>query len=127
MGVIFIPGKCFVDVEEDEYEKGCTGSFCNSWDFDVHGVYKDKESLIEAINKSTCLDVRELYFMEGSIRFSVMVDADNTPPSECQFERWEKGEEKLYAAYGYMSVLYLPDFPHDMTEEEAVSFGLSLE
>lgn len=127
MGAIFIPGKCFVDVEEDAYEKGCTGLICNSWDFDVHGVYKDKESLIEAINNSACLDVKELYFMDGSIRFSVMVDVDNTPPSGCQFERWKKGEEKLYAAYGYMSALYLPDFPHDMTEEEAVSFGLNFE
>lgn len=127
MGVIYIPGKCVVDVEEDSYKDGCTGNYCNQWDFDMAGTYPDKESLINRINEKAYLDVKDVYFYDGSIRFSVMVDVENTPPSESQYEAWKKGEEKLYVADGFMTALFLPDFPHDMTEEEAKSFGIETE
>lgn len=127
MGVIYIPGKCFVDVEEDSYTEGCTGNYCNQWDFDMTGTYPDKESLIRYINEQAYLDVKDVFFYDGCIRFSVMVDDENTPPSERQLEAWKRGEEKLYVADGFMTALFLPDIPHDMTEEEAESFGIEVE
>ena len=126
MGVIYIPGKCSVDITEDDYEEGALG-YVNQWDFDMQGCYPDKKSLIDHINQQAYLDVKDVTFFDGSIRFSVMVDNDNTPPTESQYERWKKGEEKLYIADGFMTALFLPDFPHDMTEEEAKSFGIEIE
>ena len=47
----------------------------------------------------------------------IMVDVDNTTPTESQYERWKKGEEDLFIADGYIPACYLPDLPYEMTDE----------
>lgn len=127
MGYIYIPGKVFVDITLDDYEKGAL-DFVNQWDFTLGGqMFPDKKSLIDAINDAAFLDVADVTFYDGNIRFSVMVDNDNNPPSHKQVEAWKRGEEKLYIADGFMSAMFIPDLPQDMTEEQAKSFGIEVE
>ena len=92
-------------------------------------MFENLQEFIDTLNKDTCLGIKEedISFFEGSIRFSVMVDTDNTTPSESQIERWKKGEEDLFIADGYIPACYLPAPPVEMTDEQAKEFGLRIE
>ena len=122
--------KGYVDVTKDDYENGADASPCNCWDFSLsEHMFENLQEFIDTLNKDTCLDIKEedIIFFEGAIRFSVMVDTDNTPPSETQFERWKQGKETLYIADGYIPACYLPDLPQEMTDEQAKDFGFRIE
>ena len=122
--------KGYVDVTKDDYEHGAEISPCNCWDFSLSRyVFGNLQELIDTLNKDTCLDIKEddISFFEGTIRFSVVVDNDNTTPSEAQFERWKQGKETLYIADGYISACYIPALPVEMTDGQARDFGFRIE
>lgn len=125
--MLFIDGKVNVEVTLDDYEKGAL-DYVNGWDFSLKKHYfSSVQELMDEINRCAGLDVTELTFYEGSVRFSVMVDNDNTPPSDSQFEAWKRGEEKLYIADGFMRAEYIPSAPSEMTDAQAREFGLTVE
>ena len=125
--MLFIVGKVNVEVTLDDYEKGAL-DYVNGWDFSLKKHYfSSVQELMDEINRCAGLDVTELTFYEGSVRFSVMVDNDNTPPSDSQFEAWKRGEEKLYIADGFMRAEYIPSAPSEMTDAQAREFGLTVE
>jgi hypothetical protein len=122
--------KCYIDVTKDDYENGADISPCNCWDFSLsEHMFENLREFIDTLNKDTGLEIKEedISFFEGSIRFSVMVDVDNTTPSERQYELWKQGKETLYIADGYIPACYLPDLPEEMTDEQAKDFGLRIE
>ena len=122
--------KCFVDITEDDYEKGAEMQSCNQWDFTLkEHVFENMQEFIDTVNEAVYLDLKEddFTFFEGAIRFSVMVDVDNDRASEYQIELWKKGEIKLYIADGFIPACYLPDLPHEMTDDEAKDFGFTVE
>lgn len=125
--MLYIRGKVQVEVTLDDYEKGAL-DYVNSWDFSLEKNYfSSVQELVDEINRCSCLDVTEVYFMDGTIRFSVMVDNDNIPPSASQVEAWKRGEEKLYIADGIMCAEYIPAAPSEMTDAQARDFGLAVE
>lgn len=120
----------FVDITEDDYEKGADIQSCNSWDFELkEHIFENKQEFFDAVENAVNLNLTEedFTFFEGSVRFSVMVDVDNDRATELDLELFKKGERKLYIADGYIPVCYLPDLPHEMTDEEAEEFGLKIE
>lgn len=125
--MLYIRGKVQVEVTLDDYEKGAL-DYVNGWDFSLgKRMFSSVQELLDEINRCSCLDVTEVTFCDGSIRFSVMVDNDNTPPSDSQIEAWKRGEEKLYIADGYMAAEYIPSAPSEMTDAQARDFGLTVE
>lgn len=125
--MLFIDGKVNVEVTLDDYEKGAL-DYVNGWDFSLgKRMFSSVQELLDELNRRAYLNVTEVYFMDGSIRFSVMVDNDNTPPSDSQVEAWKRGEEKLYIADGYMQACYIPAAPSEMTDAQAREFGLTVE
>lgn len=122
--------KAYVDVTKDSYEHGADASPCNCWDFSLsEHIFENLQEFIDMLKKDTGLEIKEddVSFFEGSITFSVMVDIDNTTPSESQLERWRKGEEDLFIADGCIPACYLPDLPQEMTDEQAEEFGFIIE
>lgn len=126
--MILVLGKGYVDTEVDDWEKGCIGEFGASWDFDVRGIYESLDGLKEAVRKASYLDLDDgaFSFYDGSLRFSVTVDVDNTVASEAQIEAWRKGEEKLWLADGCVPLRVINERPHEMTDEEAEALGLEV-
>lgn len=125
---VLVLGKGYVDTEVDDYEKGCTGEFGVSWDFDARGVYDSLDGLMEAVRKATYWSLPDdaFSFYDGSLRFSATVDVDNTIASDAQVEAWRKGEEKLWVADGRVPLCVCPGEPHEMTDDEAEALGLGI-
>ena len=115
-----------VEVYEDEYDRGA-GQYVNSWSIDVIGEYSSIESLIYNIANTVYAfsdDINDYYFLDGALHTSAVVNNDNEEPTEDEWNRWKAGEEKLYFAD-----LWIPlgvGSIHEMTEDEAEAFGLSL-
>lgn len=125
---IIVKSKGYVDVTLDDYENGALDQV-NSWDFDVRGTYSTAQELIDAIANATYVfsnKIDDYYFMDGSIRTSAEVDADNDVPSDAQYEAWKRGEENLFIADLYLSI-EVGSESHEMTDEEAESFGFNVE
>jgi len=122
--------KIYVDVTRDDYEHGAETYPCRSWDFSLsEHMFENLQEFIDTLKKDTGLEIKEddISFFEGGIRFSVMVDAIDTTPTELQYEGWKKGEVSLYIADGYIPACYLPDLPVEMTDEQAKDFGFRIE
>lgn len=122
--------KAYVDVTKDDYEKGADTSPCNCWDFSLsEHMFENLQEFIDTLKKDTGLDIKEddVSFFENAIRFSVMVDIDNTTPSEKQYELWRQGKETLFIADGFIPACYVPDLPQEMTDEQAEEFGFRIE
>lgn len=126
--VILVLGKGYVDTEVDDYEKGCTGEYGASWDFDARGIYESLDELMNAVRKATYLDMNDgaFSFYDGSLRFSVTVNVDNCLASENEIEAWRKGNEKLWVADGWVPLCVINESPHEMTDGEAEALGLEL-
>lgn len=125
--MLCINGTVRVEVILDDYEKGAL-DYVNGWDFSLGKPYFNSvQELLDELNRCSGLNVTEVYFWDGTIRFSVMVDNDNTPPSDSQVEAWKRGEEKLYIADGLMCAEYIPAAPSEMTDAQARAFGLTVE
>ena len=124
---IIVKSKAFVDITVDDYEQGAL-DMVNSWDFDVRGEYDTIQELIDRIANESYIfsdNIADYYYMDGRIGTSAMVDADNSVPTEDQYEAWKRGEETLYIADLYLP-LEVGGGSHEMTEEEAEAFGLAL-
>ena len=124
---ILVRSNAFVDIMEDDYEQGATGSYINQWDFDVRGEYDSAQALVDAIEKNSYVfsnNLQDYYVLDGALHTSAMVDNDNEIPSDSQIEAWKRGEETLYIAEMYLSLEI--GAVHDMTDDEAESFGFSL-
>ena len=124
---IIVKSKAYVDIAVDDYEQGAL-NLVNSWDFDVRGEYDTLQELIDRIADESYIfsnNIADYYYMDGRIGTSAMVDADNSVPTDGQYEAWKRGEENLYIADLYLS-LEVGGGSHEMTEEEAEAFGLAL-
>ena len=124
---IIIKSKAYVDVSVDDYEQG-VGEYVNQWDFDVRGEYNTIQELIDRIANESYVfskNIGDYVYLDGSLQTSATVDAENYTPSESQFEAWKNGEETLYIADMYLP-LEVGGGSHEMTEEEAQAFGLSV-
>jgi len=124
---IIIDSKAYVDVTEDDFEQGEVGPYVNSWEFDVRGEYNSIGELVRAISENSYVfseDVGDYYYMDGSIRTSATVDVDNSKPTDAQIDAWQRGEEKLYVADMYLDIKV--GTVHEMTEDEARDFGISI-
>ena len=124
---ILVRSNAFVNIMEDDYEQGATGSYINQWDFDVRGEYDSAQALVDAIEKNSYVfsnNLQDYYVLDGALQTSATVDNDNEIPSDSQIEAWRRGEETLYIADMYLSLEI--GAVHDMTGDEAESFGFSL-
>ena len=124
---IIVKSEAFVDITVDDYEQGAL-NMVNSWDFDVRGEYDTLQELIDRIADESYVfsnNIADYYYMDGRIGTSAMVDADNSVPTDDQYEAWKRGEETLYIADLYLP-LEVGGGSHEMTEEEAEAFGLAL-
>ena len=124
---IIVQSKAYVEVYEDDWEQG-EGKYVNGWDFDISGEYNSIDAIISQISSTVYAfsdNKAEYYFMDGSLRTSATVNNDNEPPTEAEKKRWMQGQEMMYTAY-----LMLPlgvGSIHEMTDEEAEAYGLTVE
>ena len=125
MSKIFVNDKGFVDVNEDDYTRG-EGDHVNSWDFDIRGQYDSINDLLNALNKELYWDIKldDVYFLDGYLQGSAEVDVNNELADERDFEAFKNGEVDWYIA-SFWVPLKIGDI-HDMTEEEAESFGIPI-
>lgn len=124
---IIVQSKAVVEVYEDDWEQG-EGKYVNGWEFDISGEYNSIDAVISQISNTVFAfsdNKADYYFMDGALRTSATVNNDNETPSEAEKERWMQGQEMMYTAYLY---LYLGvGSIHEMTDEEAEAYGLTVE
>ena len=124
---IVVKSKAYAEVYEDSYEQG-EGDYVNTWDLDVRGTYKTFQELIDAIeNQSYCFtsDPKNYVFLDGTIQTDAIVDEDNDEPNSRQLDAWKRGEYTLYVARLVLPV-EVGMASHEMTEDEAEMFGISI-
>lgn len=124
---IIVQSKAVVEVYEDDWEQG-EGKYVNGWEFDISGEYNSIDAVISQISNTVFAfsdNKADYYFMDGALRTSATVNNDNETPSEAEMERWMQGQEMMYTAYLY---LYLGvGSIHEMTDEEAEAYGITVE
>lgn len=123
---IIIDRSGFVEVYEDSYERG-EGDFANEWDFDIEGTYNTIQVVIDEIANSTGAtnDPNDYVFIDGRIDTDMEQNANGDYPSDEEFEAWKRGELQLYVAHIGVP-LKVGASIHEMTEDEAEAFGLSV-
>lgn len=124
---IYVPSYCYVDVVVDDYEQG-EGEQVNSWTFQVADGFQTAQELINDIAASSGIfsnDINDYVVLDSSLQTSAFVNADNDIPTESEVEAWKRGELELYSAHLWVR-LQVGSATHDMTEDEAEAFGLSV-
>lgn len=125
--VILVQSNAYVEVSEDDYEQG-VGRNVNTWEFDVSGQYSSAQELVDAIAaKSYCFSnkLEDYYFMDDHLTTSAEVDDDNLPVDDRDFDAFKSGEVNWYIADMYLQLTVVSE-PHEMTPDEAESFGFNL-
>ena len=122
---IYVDGKAVVDVYEDDYNEG-EGDYVNGWDFDIRGAYDTIQQLVNKLAEYGFSENPDDYvFLDGTIQSDAFQDADGMEPSDADIEAWKRGEIQLYNAHLVLP-LGVGSAIHQMTEEEAEAFGLSV-
>lgn len=113
------------DVHEDDWEEG-EGDYVNGWNGRLNGSFATKEELYKAIEKEIYLPVNDqtCEFYDGKLCLSWTVNVDNEEPTEEEYEDWKRGEETMYILDMFIP-LEVGSATHDMSDEEAESFGLN--
>lgn len=120
-----------VEVSEDSYNEGEL-DYVNSWTIDslVGKTFNNVDELIKAINNAEWVfsdNKSDYVYIDSRIDTDATVNVDNEEPSEYEYEAWKRGELMLYNAHLMVGVTMVPTgLEHDMTEEEAESFGLDI-
>lgn len=124
---IYVPSYCYVDVMVDSYEQG-EGEQVNSWTFQVADGFRTAQELIDDIAESSGIfsnDINDYVVLDSSLQTDATVNAENDIPTEEELEAWKRGELELYVAHLWVG-LQVGSKTHDMTEDEAEAFGLSV-
>lgn len=124
---IYVPSYCYVDVMVYSYEQG-EGEQVNSWTFQVADGFRTAQELIDDIAKSSGIfsnDINDYVVLDSSLQTNATVNAENDIPTEEELEAWKRGELELYVAHLWVR-LQVGSKTHDMTEDEAEAFGLSV-
>lgn len=124
---IYVPSYCYVDVMVDSYEQG-EGEQVNSWTFQVADGFRTAQELIDDIAESSGIfsnDINDYVVLDSSLQTDATVNAENGIPTEEELEAWKRGELELYTAHLWVR-LQVGSKTHDMTEDEAEAFGLSV-
>lgn len=124
---IYVQGPCYVDVAVDDYEKGEL-NHVNSWEFDIADGFKTAQELVDDIAESSYIfsnDINDYVVLDSSLQTDALVNAENELPSDDEVERWKRGELELYIAHLWVK-LKVGVATHDMTDDEAEKFGLSV-
>lgn len=124
---IYVPSYCYVDVLVDSYEQG-EGEQVNSWTFQVADGFQSAQELINDIADSSGIfsdDINDYVVLDSSLQTDATVNAENEIPTEEELEAWKRGELELYVAHLWVR-LQVGSKTHDMTEDEAEAFGLSV-
>lgn len=120
-----------VEVDEDSYEEGEL-DYVNSWSIDsLKGkTFDNVDELVQAINRAEWVfsaDKSDYVYIDGRIDTDAAVNVDNVEPSKDEYEAWKRGELMLYNAHLMVGVTMVPaGMDHEMTPEEAESFGLEV-
>lgn len=124
---IYVPSYCYVDVMVDSYEQG-EGEQVNSWTFQVADGFRTAQELIDDIAESSGIfsnDINDYVVLDSSLQTDATVNAENDIPTEEELEAWKRGELELYVAHLWVR-LQVGSATHDITDEEAEAFGLSV-
>lgn len=124
---IYVPSYCYVDVMVDSYEQG-EGEQVNSWTFQVDDAYSSGQALINSIADASGIfsdNIDDYVVLDSSLQTDVTVNAYNEIPTEEELEAWKRGELELYVAHLWVR-LQVGSATHDITDEEAEAFGLSI-
>lgn len=123
---ILVRSKAYVDITEDNYEHGASIGVVNQWAFDIRGEYGSMQDLIDDIHRVSYQvfsdNIDDYSFSDGALRTSAMVNNENDVPTDEEYEEFKRGEITLYIAD-----MWLPlevGSVHDMTDDEAESFGI---
>lgn len=120
-----------VEVTEDSYSDGEL-DYVNSWSIDsLKGkTFDNADELIKAINDAEWIfsdNKSDYVYIDSRIDTDATVNVDNEKPSDYEYEAWTHDELMLYNAHLMVGVTMVPSgLEHDMTEEEAESFGLAI-
>lgn len=125
---IYVPSMCYVDVMVDNYEQG-EGEQVNSWDFSVSSEpYNSAQELIDDIARHSGIfsnNIADYVVLDGSLQTDAEVTVDNEIPTDADYEAWKRGELELFVAHLWVN-LQVGAETHDITDDEAEGFGLSV-
>lgn len=125
---IYVSSPCFVDVMVDDYNKGELDQV-NSWEFDIADGFRTAQELLDDIAASSGIFTNNIndYVVldDGSLQTDATVNVENDIPSESEIEAWKRGELELYNAHLWVK-LKVGAKTHDMTMDEAESFGFPI-
>lgn len=125
---IYVPSMCYVDVMVDNYEQG-EGEQVNSWDFSVSSEpYNSAQELIDDIARYSGIfsnNIADYVVLDGNLQTDAEVTVDNEIPTDADYEAWKRGELELFVAHLWVN-LQVGAETHDITDDEAEGFGLSV-
>ena len=125
---IFTDDYAHIELCEDSYEKGELGFF-TEYDVSIDGEYKSAEALINDIVTNTygiyTKDIHD-YICDTEqhcLQSDALVTEDSELPTDEEIDMWKRGEIKLYNAHLWVGGMRVAIAPHDITTDEAESFG----
>lgn len=117
-----------IELYEDSYERGELGFF-TAYDVPIDGEYKSAEALIKDVVANTygiyTNDIHD-YICDTEqhcLQSDALVTEDSELPTDEEMEQWKNGEIKLYNAHLWVGGIRVGIAPHDITVDEAESFG----
>lgn len=124
-----VEGKIYVDIFEDNYEKGELG-LVNSYSFSYTRRAKSITEVLDYVTDYVCsgkkFDKNDWNIgsnSQGTVQGSFLVDEDNTYPSKSQIKDWKEGLIKLYIADVFFNITTVAG-SYPTTEEEFNSEGI---
>lgn len=129
--------KARVDVTEDSYLNGESTYSAHDFDLDVSGYEcASLEELVSDIADASGVfssDIADYVYCSGTIQTDALVNSDDygylTEPTDEEYRLWKQGKFTLYNAHLFcrVSVVNADGWSRKMTEDDALSLGLSVE
>ncbi|MBP5433695.1 hypothetical protein [Ruminococcus sp.] len=116
-----------VEIYEESYTEG-EGDLITTWDFPLKGQYANAQELVNDIAESSGIfsnKLEDYVYLAGTLQTSALVSLENDEPTEEELAAWQNDEYELYSQNLILPV-EVGSGTHEMTEDEAKAFGISI-
>lgn len=126
-GMMIYAGSGQVEIYEESYTEG-EGDLITTWDFPLKGQYANAQELVNDIAESSGIfsnKLEDYVYLDGTLQTSALVSLENDEPTEEELAAWQNDEFELYSQNLILPV-EVGSGTHEMTEDEAKAFGISI-
>lgn len=126
-GMMIYSGSGQVEIYEESYTEG-EGDLVTTWDFPLKGQYANAQELVNDIAESSGIfsnKLEDYVYLDGTLQTSALVSLENDEPTEEELAAWQNDEFELYSQNLILPV-EVGSGTHEMTEDEAKAFGISI-